>query len=274
MGQCYITRRGTKEAATLSQLGVYPTGLNGRPSGDVVVIDGTMSLSNYLFKNNDNVVSVSLPNSILTLDNESFQNCVNLQQIVLPKDVEEIPDYCFDGCSDLLKIYFSKSLKYIGTYAFQNCENLKIINIDDSTKELIIKEYAFSNCNNLSNKVITNLATKCIGDTWPYAFANLGKITNVITAKVNDYWFYNCPNLEKVEILMPSDVTGGFGSYIVNTCPKIKEVILPNEATLITANMFNGNSSLQKVNIPTSLISIGANASSSCTSQKQVAVVA
>ena len=264
MGQCYITRRGLKEVGTLAQLGVYPTGLDGRPTGNVTVIDGTITLSEYLFKNNDSVTGVALPESLVSLNNNAFQNCINLQQIVLPDDIENIPDYCFDGCTNLLKIVFPKSLKSIGTYAFQNCTDLIVVNIDDEIGSLLVNSYAFSGCSNLSNDIITKIGTRIDGTIYEYAFANLNKITDVKTNYVYNYYFYNCTNLQKVEILKALNSGSCGGAYVFNGCTNLKEVVLPNKATIIPANMFNGNTTLRTVNMPTSLVTIEANAFYNC----------
>ena len=61
MGQCYITRRGTKTGGAVQQLGIYPTGNDGRPMGNVTVLDNVMALSKYPFIENGNVLTIALP---------------------------------------------------------------------------------------------------------------------------------------------------------------------------------------------------------------------
>jgi len=259
MGQCYITRRGTKTGGATEQLGVYPTGNDGRPIGNVTVLDNVTSLSRHLFIENDNVLTVALPQNLRSLDDYIFQNCTSLQNINIPDKVTAIPQYCFDGCDSLSKVVLPKNLTTINGYAFQNCTGLYDLIIPDEIDSLVIKGYAFSKCQGLDNETVSKLAQLAKGTIYDYAFTNLTGITEVTTSYVYDYYFKGCTNLKKLTVLNPLD-NGGFGAYIVSDCTKIKEVVLPDEATIINANMFNGRSSLTTVNIPTSTITIDNNA--------------
>ena len=259
MGQCYITRRGTKTGGATEQLGVYPTGNDGRPIGNVTVLDNVASLSRHLFTENDNVLTVALPQNLRSLDDYCFQNCASLQNINIPDKVTTIPQYCFDGCDSLSKVVLPKNLTTINGYAFQNCTGLYDFIIPDEIDSLMIKSYAFSKCQGLDNETVSKLAQLAKGTIYDYAFANLTGITEVTTNCVYDYYFKGCTNLKKLTVLNPLG-NGGFGAYIVSDCTNIKEVVLPDKATIINANMFNGRSSLTTVNIPTSTITIDNNA--------------
>lgn len=257
MGVCYITRRGTKTGGTTEQLGIYPVGNDGRPMGNVTVLDNVVNLSSYVFKNNSNVLSIALPKSIRSFEDYSFQNCISLQEVAIPDKITSIPQYCFDGCTSLSKATLPKNLTTINQYAFQNCLGLYDLIIPDDVGSLIINRYAFSDCQGLDNETVTKLATKTVDTVYSYAFANLTGITEVTTSYVTDYYFSGCTNLQKLTILNPLS-TGGFGAYIVDGCTFLKEVILPNNATIINSNMFNDRKSLTTVNIPTSTIMIDA----------------
>ena len=92
MGQCYITRRGSGIGESTEQLGVYPTGNNGRPIGNVTVLGNVTTLSSHLFQNNANVVSVALPEKLRSMENNSFQNCTSLQNLQISDNITKIPD--------------------------------------------------------------------------------------------------------------------------------------------------------------------------------------
>ena len=72
MGQCYITRRGTKTGGVVEQLGVYPTGNDGRPIGNVTVLGNVTNLSKYLFIENSNILTAALPENLRGLADYCF----------------------------------------------------------------------------------------------------------------------------------------------------------------------------------------------------------
>ena len=270
MGQCYITRRGTKTGGAVQQLGIYPTGNDGRPMGNVTVLDNVTILSKYPFIENGDVLTIALPENLKGLADYCFQKCTSLQNISIPNKVTAISQYCFDGCTSLSKVTLSKSLTSIGQYAFQNCNNLYDIVIPNEIKSLQISQYAFSGCS-LDNEAVSKLASLCSGTIYSYAFANITSITEITASYVTNYYFSGCTNLKKATILNTlSD--GGCGSYVFNGCKNLREVVLPNNIRKIGANMFNGNTSLTNINIPTSLTSIESNAFYGCTKLTSVII--
>lgn len=270
MGQCYITRRGTKTGGAVQQLGIYPTGNDGRPMGNVTVLDNVTTLSKYPFIGNGNVLTIALPENLRGLADYCFQKCTSLQNISIPNKVIAISQYCFDGCTSLSKVTLSKSLISIGQYAFQNCNNLYDIVIPNEIESLQISQYAFSGCN-LDNETASKLASLCSGLIYNYAFANITSITEITASYVANYYFSGCTNLKKATILNPSN-SGNFGQYVFNNCSNLTTVILPNNATKLDDYMFNGNTSLTNINIPTSLISIGSNAFGNCTKLTSISI--
>ena len=256
MGQCYITRRGTKTGGAVQQLGIYPTGNDGRPMGNVTVLDNVTTLSKYPFIGNGNVLTIALPENLRNLADYCFQKCTSLQNVSIPNKVTAISQYCFDDCASLSKVILSKNLTKIGQYAFQNCSNLYDIVIPNEIESLQINQYAFSGCS-LDNETVSKLASLCSGTIYEYAFANITSITEITASYVFDYYFSGCTNLKKATILNPLN-SGKFGQYVFNNCSNLTTVILPNNATKLDDYMFYGNTSLTNVNIPTSLTSIGS----------------
>ena len=270
MGQCYITRRGTKTGGAVQQLGIYPTGNDGRPMGNVTVLDNVTTLSKYPFIGNGNVLTIALPENLRNLADYCFQKCTSLQNISIPNKVTAISQYCFDGCTSLSKVTLSKSLTSIGQYAFQNCSNLYDIVIPNEIESLQINQYAFSGCS-LDNEAVSKLASLCSGTIYSYAFANITSITEITASYVTNYYFSGCTNLKKTTILNPLN-SGNFGQYVFNNCSNLTTVILPNNATKLDDYMFNGNTSLTNINIPISLISIGSSAFNGCTKLTSISI--
>ncbi len=260
MGECYITRRGTKTGGSTEQLGIYPTGNDGRPYGNVTVIDNVVNLSSYLFRTNSNVLSVSLPNSLRKIDAYAFQNCTSLQNISISDKVSVIPDYCFEGCKSLSKVVLPKKLITIGSYAFYNCTNLYDIVIPSEVKDISIQGQAFSGCSGLDNETVSKLACLCSpASIENSAFSGLTGITEVTVTATSSQCFSSCTNLKKVTILKPLN-DGSMGQNVFSGCTNLTTVVLPDDATIIDSSMFNNNTSLTNVNIPKSLKKINSSA--------------
>ena len=258
MGECYITRRGTKTGGATEQLGIYPTGNDGRPMGNVTVLDNVANLSKYSFTENSNVLTVALPESLRGLSDYCFQKCTGLQNISIPNKITTIPQYCFNGCTSLSKVVLSKTLTTINQYAFQNCTNLYDMVIPSEINSLTVQGYVFSGCQ-LGNETISKLATLCNRTIYSYAFADITSITEVTTSYTTDYYFRECINLKKATILNPLN-NGKMGQNVFNGCTNLTTVVLPDNATVIDNNMFYGNTKLSNVNIPASLTTIGSSA--------------
>lgn len=202
MGECYITRRGTKTGGATEQLGIYPTGNDGRPMGNVTVLDNVANLSKYSFTENSNVLTVALPENLRGLSDYCFQKCTGLQNISIPNKITTIPQYCFNGCTSLSRVVLPKGLTTINQYAFQNCTNLYDMIVPDEIDSLTVQGYAFSGCQ-LGNETVSKLASLCNGTIYSYAFADLTSITEVTASYTIDYYFKGCTNLKKATILNP-----------------------------------------------------------------------
>lgn len=254
-----IKSRKNSSNTETKQLGTYPTGADGRPTGNVTVLDGVTSINKYLFFEDSNITSVTMPNSVTQIADYAFQKCTGLQNASIPDKVTTIPQYCFDGCTQLAAVTLPKNLTDINQYAFSNCTHLNDIEIPDDIGDITFRNRAFCRCDNLGNEIISKLAQKSSTNINEYAFADLYGITEVTTKYVTNYYFVNCAHLEKVTILNPKS-NGGFGIGVFNGCSNLTTVILPDDATSIEQNMFQGNNKLTSINIPTSLTSIGSGA--------------
>lgn len=69
-------------------------------------IDGhqVTDIPHGIFSFNNRVVSVTLPNSIISIDNYVFYNCFQLKEITIPNSVNNIGSNIFRGCTKLSNI--------------------------------------------------------------------------------------------------------------------------------------------------------------------------
>ena len=85
------------------------------------------SVSSYLFDFCLNIISIVLPNSIITLGYSCFGNCQHLSSITIPPNLSTIEENVFWRNYELTEISFPNSLQSIGANAFSNCSGLKTI---------------------------------------------------------------------------------------------------------------------------------------------------
>lgn len=146
------------------------------------------NLSEYVFRKNAAVTSISLPDSLISIDSYGFENCYNLESINLSDNISTINNNLFSDCTSLLSINLPKNLIEIGDSAFSGCNQLSEIKISDEIDSLIIQGEAFSETL-LNNETVTKLAILAKGTIYSNAFSNLGNITEVTTSYVTSYYF-------------------------------------------------------------------------------------
>lgn len=94
--------------------------------------DGTFSsvkikgISPRLFKDNTDIVGVSLSSFIDEIPESAFEGCTSLKEVICP-NVTKIADNAFSGCTSLSDFTLSESIKEIGTDAFKNVPNIKAV---------------------------------------------------------------------------------------------------------------------------------------------------
>lgn len=159
------------------------------------------AIDENVFKDNQNLQNISLPNSLKSIGSAAFAGCSNLSKVTLPNSLkylgyyafnkagiksitlpfglEGIPNRAFSDCKNLSSVVISNSVKYIDDYAFESCVNLQSVNIPNSVESL--GSSAFGLC--------TNLKTVSIG---------LG-LEGVYAADFHDV-FCECPFLESIDI--------------------------------------------------------------------------
>lgn len=87
-----------------------------------------------------NLVSLTIPASVIKICKSAFSKCENLQWIRFSKNsrLEEIQQDAFRCCKTLKKLIFPKSLKRIGKNAFMDCYKLEKVSFPkDSQLESI-----------------------------------------------------------------------------------------------------------------------------------------
>lgn len=215
----------------------------------------------------------------VALNDYAMANCPSLQRVYFPKYTGDpgavlapLGKYAFFNCPSLVDVSFAGATPAAGNYGvlpeglFKNCTGLKNVTFDDN-KITEIGDFAFSNCNLqgwVFNKQSASLKT--IGK---YAFAPTsgGKSNNFNTSftlagfsaltTIGDGAFMNC-NISTSDIHFYT-VTGGstsvlktIGAFAFNG-NKFKTITIPEGVTEIGKFAFQGNNTLETINLPKTL---------------------
>lgn len=232
--------------------GIYPIGEDGRPTGDVTIPEGVISLFRYIFDSDVNVTSVKLPSTLTSLSEYAFYNCTSLSHvqfndnlksisnycfaytgittISLPQTLTKIGSYSFRSCNNLQNIVFKKNndISYIsiGSNAFEECSALTTVDFETDDTLINLSPYGFYNCTSLGNdavmKIIDHLDT---GSYTQYCFYGCTGITDVTISRTGEQMFRNCSNLTHCKIL--ESVTHIYAG-LFNNCKALTSIELPS----------------------------------------------
>ena len=130
--------------------------------------DGSIkAIGSYAFYGCSSLVSISIPESVISIDPTAFANCSSLEKINVAEGnntyysrnnclIETKTQKVVFGCKNS-SIPDDGSIKAIGKYAFYGCSSLENILIPDGIT--IIESYAFYGCDSLKSIVIPDSVT-------------------------------------------------------------------------------------------------------------------
>ncbi len=179
--------------------------------------------------------SLVIPDGITMIDTQAFCGCSLLTEVIIPDSVTDIRRPAFNGCSESLVIKASA-----GSAAQEHCEeyNIKFEAISPAEEETVPEETPAEN----SEKIGTW--------TWKYTVKDDG------TAEITGV----TEGLKTAEI--PAELGGykvtSIGDHVFEPCKKTQKAVLPEGIESLSNYAFSACSALQSVNIPASLLSIGA----------------
>ena len=227
-------------------------------------------ISNEVFRYNNNLTSVTIPNNIIGIENEAFEGCYNLKdvhisdlsawcniefggyyanpfyyadnlylngelvtEIIIPDDITEIKKYAFYGCSCLTSIVIPNNVTSIGGHAFDGCTGLTSIEIPNSVTN--IGFLVFNNCYRLTDVHISDLSAWCnieFGDYYanPLSYAENLYLNNELVT----------------ELVIPNDITE-IKKYAFYGCSGLTSITIPGTITNIGYSAFNGCTGLTSI---------------------------
>lgn len=237
---------------------------------------------------NSSIKEIDLPNNniheymSISLEDYAMANCPSLIRVNFPKytsnpgaGLTPLGKYAFYNCPSLESVDFTGATPGSGNYGvlpeglFKDCKGLKNVTFDDN-KITEIGDFAFSNCNLQSwvfNKQSASLKTigkyafaPTLGGTYnnfntTFTLAGFSALTTIgdgafMNCKIstNDIHFYTATGgstsvLKKI---------GAFAFNGVNN--KFKTITIPEGVTEIGKYAFQGNHTLETINLPKTLV--------------------
>lgn len=232
---------------------------NAEDSSHIIIppsLDGFVvtSIGENAFINDDKIVNISFPDSILYIENDAFCGCTNIDNIDLPQNLISIGDNAFGACKSLTNIAIPDSTTSIGNRSFYDCTNLE--NITLSTNVQNIGNSAFDNTAWYTNQpnglvYLGNIAYKT-KEEYPQ---NITIKTG--TTVIADNAFNNCDLLESVSI---PDTVKNIGNRAFSGCTNLTSITIPRGVTRIGEYGFYNCYSLNEIEIADTVTKIGMGA--------------
>ena len=166
-------------------------------------------ITSEVFANNDIIKTVFIPGTIKSIGTDVFYNCKNLKSVTFDDGTESLYYNAFRDCLSLAEINIPKSLTYISSNAFNNCPSLIDIEID---------------MDNTTLKSVDNVIYK-------------GNVLVLYPGGKTSQVFEIANDITMIE-------DGAF-----NNNHYIKEVIIPNSVSTISAYNFINCSNLEKISL-------------------------
>ncbi len=237
------------------------------------------------FSGNTRIQSVEIPDTIISIGNRAFEGCSNLTSVTLSKSLTELGVYAFSDCVKLESITIPGSLKHvggIGAYIFNGCDTLTEVILEEGVES--IGEYAFYECKQLENVQLPS-TLKTI-DTWVFGYCENIKNIDIPVGveKIGSASFYGCTSLES--LVLPSSVKE-IGTHSFRGCSSLSDLTIFASLETIPYSAFRGctalanlhlneglksigdeafySTGLQSIELPSTLVSIGASAFYGCT---------
>ena len=189
------------------------------------------------FCNNDQITSVTIPDSVTSIGGYAFYYCTNLTSVTIGNNVTSIGDSAFFGCVNLTNVIIPDSIISIGYVAFGRC--LKLVEvINKSSLNIIVNSDDYGYVGHYAIEVHTG-DSKIVNKDG-YLFYTYNGVNYLVNYVGNDtvltlpesyngenYEIYKYAFLENdkiISVTVPGSVTN-IGEGAFDVCAKLVEVI-------------------------------------------------
>lgn len=246
---------------------------------EIIIPDSVEELENYAFSRCLNLKEITIPISLKLAHKECFDDVLpekvifskgtgeiqdveyesgrnisvpwdyykggeNLKEVILEEGIVKIGSRLFCNCIALEKVVLPTSLEEIGEGTFENCRSLSKIDLPDSLKK--IGKLAFANCANIVSLEIPDSVSEMGGGQ----FFGCKSLKNV---KLND-------NITTLDSVSREDDEKTYELAAMVGEHFYEQILYDNH----NYGMFEECSSLESINIPSSVISLGDETFENC----------
>lgn len=210
--------------------------------------DGSVSYEVKVDVNNRDITEAVIPAvynglPVTRIADSGFGRCENLVSVTIPDSVTEIGNYAFAMCHSLKSITIPRSVTKIGRFIFlrRSCTALEALSVEEGNPVY----HSDGNCiiETATNTLLFGCKASVIPDD--------GSVT-----KIGERAFY----FSSVESIVIPDTVTEIGNLAFAKCENLAEVTLSEGLKTIGRNAFGGCTTLKEIEIPASAEEIAENA--------------
>jgi fibronectin type III domain protein len=210
--------------------------------------DGSVSYEVKVDVNNRDITEAVIPAvynglPVTRIADSGFGRCENLVSVTIPDSVTEIGNYAFAMCHSLKSITIPRSVTKIGRFIFlrRSCTALEALSVEEGNPVY----HSDGNCiiETATNTLLFGCKASVIPDD--------GSVT-----KIGERAFY----FSSVESIVIPDTVTEIGNLAFAKCENLAEVTLSEGLKTIGRNAFGGCTALKEIEIPASAEEIAENA--------------
>ncbi len=281
-GEVYITDCDDSVSGHLT----IPSKLNGCP---------VVSINDNAFYNCSELVSVTIPDTVNNIGETAFSSCGKLESIYIPDSVVTIENRAFYNCASLEAIDVDEKNQYYtdvdGVLFDKNVRELIAYPAGKTTVDYVVPngvkniwDFAFYYCSNIESIKIAGSVLSIGRNAFSYC-SKLASITipdSVMHIDRNAFngtaYYADTDNWEDVIIGNVSNDERDvlyIGNHLIEFCTNDSSNVvyqIKHGTKTIAAEAFSGESYIDEVIIPNTVISIGGSAFSSCFELKSITI--
>ena len=218
-----------------------------------VILTKATVIPEYAFSGIDSIRRINLPNTLVNINPYSFSYCYSLSEMTIPESVKYIGHEAFYECTKLYEVTNFSSVNYSFPYALRVFTSEQ----EKALHKITSGDYSFVRSTE-GVWYLTSYKYRSTSLTLPSnMFFEGGAVKYAIPTKL----FYNDSYLTSLRL--SSDVTK-ISPYAFTGCYSLSEITCDYTYSFVEiCNNAFSNSSVTKVQIPSSTVTIGSNAFSS-----------
>ena len=222
-----------------------------------------ITIGDNAFNNCGKINTVTLSSNVKKIESNAFHNNYLLKNLTLSEGLVSIGGGAFTNCDQIEKVTIPSTVttigfSYNGDGAFQSCDNLTSVTFNSGSASAYIGFNAFRDDTKLKDIFIPGNYTKID----QHAFRGCSALFSVYLSPGNndltigDYAFAECSNL--FTVTTPANLRT-IGKYAFNKDTSLYSVYFSEGLKTIDGGAFAGCTDLRKVEIPSTVTSIGFN---------------